>query len=202
MTVQGFINPFWFNKIANRKHECIVKDGKVVLDGTTLVFVHEPAPLPDGTVVIITGGSWFWASVKDELDAWHRHLHILEGIRWMEEMTASINRRLEAEQFNRQFKLPVPWVAGQKDVLSGLSAKSWGDGRKANTVNHILLNAPLKVGRLNRQAGDFLCTAASGTNGKNWAGDPEAIAVDKAGQKYSPKITCKQCLRLAERFKV
>ena len=49
-------------------------------------------------------------------------------------------------------------MPGKKDVISGLTENSWGDGQKANTVYHVYLKEPLHDGRLYRSAGDFLCS--------------------------------------------
>jgi hypothetical protein len=94
----------------------------------------------------------------------------------------------------------VAWDVGIKDVLSGLSETSWGDGRSAATVEHVYLLEPLTAGRLVRQAGDFLCTAAAGTNGKRWSSKVIERAHDGDGQPYRPRPTCKACLALAKRW--
>jgi hypothetical protein len=47
-------------------------------------------------------------------------------------------------------------------VLSGLSANSWGDGSRRNTVYHVVLQEPLHVGRLKRSTGDLLCSTNRG----------------------------------------
>ena len=94
---------------------------------------------------------------------------------------------------------PVRWQVGQKDVLRGLSARSWGDGRSKATVNHIHLLEPLEKGRLVRTAGDFLFTAAQGSNGRRWF-SVEATALDGDGGNYQPKVTCSKCLSLARHW--
>ncbi len=93
----------------------------------------------------------------------------------------------------------VRWQVGQKDVLRGLSARSWGDGRSKATVNHIHLLEPLEKGRLVRTAGDFLFTAAQGSNGRRWS-SVEATALDGDGGNYQPKVTCSKCLSLARHW--
>ena len=94
---------------------------------------------------------------------------------------------------------PVRWQVGQKDVLRGLSARSWGDGRSKATVNHIHRLEPLEKGRLVRTAGDFLFTAAQGSNGRRWS-SVEATALDGDGGNYQPKVTCSKCLSLARHW--
>ena len=94
---------------------------------------------------------------------------------------------------------PVRGQVGQKDVLRGLSARSWGDGRSKATVNHIHLLEPLEKGRLVRTAGDFLFTAAQGSNGRRWS-SVEATALDGDGGNYQPKVTCSKCLSLARHW--
>lgn len=92
------------------------------------------------------------------------------------------------------------WDVGIKDVLSGLSQTSFGDGRNRATVEHIYLLEPLQAGRLARKAGDFLCTAASGSNGKRWSSKVIERSHDGDGLPYQPKVSCRACLAAAERW--
>lgn len=79
---------------------------------------------------------------------------------------AERNQQLVAEtefrkHYGQRLGLPAPAHAGHIIRLAGLSARSSGSGKVRGTVYHVVLDGPLKVGRLNRQAGDLLCRAAA-----------------------------------------
>lgn len=91
---------------------------------------------------------------------------------------------IESEKQQQGIKnLPFKWKAQIKEVLSGLSENSNGDGWKKNTVIHVQLLEDFKRGRLTRNKGDYLC---SPKKVPNW-GD---------GGNYT-EVTCKSCLKRA-----
>lgn len=92
-------------------------------------------------------------------------------------------------EFNHSLNIPFKWSVAQKDVLSGLSDKSSGDGTNARTVNHILVKEKFIKGKLSRDIGEFLCSRKSG---KNWSAQ---IEVD-----YHYRVSCKKCLEIIERL--
>ncbi|WP_240533874.1 hypothetical protein [Aeromonas veronii] len=106
--------------------------------------------------------------------------------------------RDEARTFNAGITLPVQWDVGIKDVLSGLSEGSWGWSQQGDCRAHLPAGR-LRGRRFKRRKGDFLCTSASGNNGKRWSTTVER-AHDGAGAPYQPKVTCKACLRLVARW--
>lgn len=199
MDIKGFLDPRWFRGLPKQTEQTVNQSGQVIYHGQTLYFIEPFKALPPGTVVIITPGNWFYATVKAEKEAYESYLQERRKLE-AEQYKQRLNRyRAEAEAFNSQYTFPFKWDVGKKDVLSGLQANSWGDGRRANTVNHIYLLEPVTVGRLKRQAGDFLCTSAGGNNGKQWGGSPVERAIDGKGKEYQPRITCKACLKIANR---
>ena len=101
-------------------------------------------------------------------------------------------RKEVAAAFNATLCIPVKWTPGHKDVLSGLSDGSTGTGLNVRSVTHVLLQQPLQLARIQRQAGDFLCTSASGTNGKQWSAQVAAAA--------HVQVSCRACLKLAKRW--
>lgn len=196
-----FLNPIWFNRICSGRHAATVtQDGTVLLDGEMLTF--RDASLPSGTPVEVwlNFAGHFVCATRADIEA-------ESAARATREHEAAEKRRLqlnalraEAEAFNTRIRLPVRWETGIKDVLSGLSEHSWGDGRNKATVEHIYLLEPLAAGRLKRDEGDFLCTSASGSNGKRWSGQIAERAVDGDGNRYQPKVTCKACLARAAQW--
>lgn len=190
-----FLNPAWFEDVRGGAHDAVVDEtGGIVLRGESLVFAHQPAPLPAGTAVKVWLGRNFYCCTL--ADWTEREVQRCQARETEARLRAHAldARRDEANAFNARIALPVAWTVGQKDVLSGLSARSMGDGRNRRSVNHILLEAPLALGRLRRQAGDFLCTSRSGSNGRRWASSL-ALEVDGQGASYAPRVTCAQCLK-------
>lgn len=195
------LEPFWFNKVRNGQHAAVVaEDGTVTLEGVAL-RVRDEAPAPGTAVQVWLNGSGFFVcatleEIEREAQA-RRNAEAAEAERRRQKLNAM---RADAEAFNARIALPVKWDVGIKDVLSGLSENSWGDGRSKATVEHIYLLEPLEAGRLTRKEGDFLCTSASGTNGKRWSSKIVERCHDGEGTPYQPKVTCKACLALAQRW--
>lgn len=198
----SFIDPRWFNEMRSGKHKATVIDAQSVqVKGQTLRLANpaEIQLVPGRETYVILQGN-FYLETDEEYQERQRKLEELHKAE-QEYTRARLNEiRARAELFNAKIYIPVAWVTGIKDVLSGLSERSMGNGTNAATVDHILLKEDLQDGRLQRKAGDFLCTSASGSNGKQWSGYPESEACDGDGKKYHPKVTCKACLKIAERW--
>lgn len=110
-------------------------------------------------------------------------------------------KNIEANIFYTQYNIPFKFDIGEKEVLSGLSENSWGDGQKKNTVQHILVLEDFQKGKLTRQYGDFLCTSKSKNNGQNWSGGATFIRYKNGlGEDYMPMPTCKQCLKYLKKW--
>jgi hypothetical protein len=195
---QAFIDPRWMRLVG--------QDGAGVVDETgRAVTIHGESldleePLRPGIQVKVWLGRFFYCNTVKDLEEQEVLLEKQREFKAQKRKEAENKHRAEAEEFNSEINVPVEWTTGQKDVLSGLSENSWGDGRRSNTVNHIFLKEDLVDGRLKRSAGDFLCTSSGGSNGKNWAGDPEIYLIDGDGNQYLPKVTCKACLKIAKRW--
>ena len=101
-------------------------------------------------------------------------------------------RAADAERWNAALGITVDWHINHRMVLSGLSRHSNGDGANAATVWHVVLEQPLAQGRLRRNADDLLCSKDAGSIGLS-------AGVERQGDK-SRRVTCRACLRLAERF--
>lgn len=193
--------PQWFNRVRHGTHDASVNEaGSVSLYGMALQFAG--APLAVGVAVrvwISMAGHFVCASLEDlaHEDAQRRLAELAEQQARDQRLDAA---RVEAQRFNARLQLPVRWDVGIKDVLSGLSETSMGHGRNRATVEHIYLLEALQAGRLRRAAGDFLCTGASGSNGKNWSGRRVERFADGKGQPYAPKVSCTACLTLAARW--
>ncbi|WP_454727739.1 MULTISPECIES: hypothetical protein [Cupriavidus] len=193
-----FIDPLWFTSTRGRTFDAVVaSNGALQVEGETLRFAEQT--LPPGTAVRITVARWITCVTHAD---WARATAAREAARAAQAAAEQAHLdalRADAETFNARLQLPVKWTSAIKDVLSGLSATSWGDGRNRATANHILLLEDLQAGNLRRHAADFLCTAASASNGRRYS-SPEREQSDGEGRSFAPKITCKRCLELAKRW--
>lgn len=197
----GYVHPMWVRKVMGREFSLIVnQDALIELEGVMLAPNDPLERLQPGESVVVRVGQWI--TVESASDhALRKSLEQQRTIARQNEVKARLDaKRSESEAFNATLKLPVPWRAGIKDVLSGLSEHSMGDGRDRSTVIHIQLDAAIVSGRIRREKGDFLCTPASGDNGKQWSGNTTVSSSDGSGKPYAPKVSCKGCLRLAARF--
>lgn len=196
------LDPFWFNKMKTGEQEGIALDAETIeVHGEQMRLAHpDEIRLDAGEKVFVSLGLDFCLERESE-----RTERLTQNRSRYEEDQARQRERLaqlraEAQEFNASLRIPVKWEPGIKDVLSGLSENSWGDGRNRATVEHILLRGDLVDGQLRRRAGDFLCTAPRGTNGKQWSAQPEST-YQTGGQEYRPKVTCRACLKIAERWR-
>ena len=162
-----------------------------------------PAP-PAGTKLVLCAERWFLSAETVEGQALREEAEkrrLCAAREEQERATAERYARLrtQAEETNAKLNIPVRWTSAQKSVLSGLSENSWGDGRNARSVNHVLLLEPLDEGKLKRKAHDFLCTSQAGSNGRRFTTLDTSSSGDAHG-RYVSRITCKQCLATALRW--
>lgn len=198
-----FIHPAWLNKVRVGQHLGQVVSTHfnslaVELEGEILTIQGGTTAMEPwwgqvgSTVVIWLGANGYFQFCRQDDMLRHEHWHAQQAALREQEHRAALERKAqEAEAFNHSLLIPVPWQPGMKDVLSGLTEGSIGDGRNSRTVVHVLLHADLTAGRLKRQAGDFLCTSTAGGNGKRWSCDASSGRA---------AVTCQACLRLATRF--
>lgn len=195
------LNPFWMNQHRQGEHLATVGEGKEVRLGGASLRLRDDALTPGAEVKVwlSTSGFFVCALVHDLVRA-EQDRRANEAVNQAELHLRRKSLRAEAEAFNAHIKPPVKWAVGIKDVLSGLSERSQGQGRNKATVHHVFLLEPLSAGRIARKAHDFLCTAAGDTNGKAWSGRTLETHCDGDGEPYQPKVTCKACLKLARRW--
>lgn len=196
-----FLEPGWFARVRSGQHPAVMDGGgSVLLDGVALRVVGD-APVPGAAVKVWVSQSGFFVCAEDhEIERAERARQDEEALRSEQRRKLLNERRAMADSFNAKLALPVKWDVGIKDVLSGLSERSMGDGRSKATVEHIYLLEPLQDGRMARKAGDFLCTPATGSNGKRWSSKVVERAFDGDGSPYQPMVTCKACLSRASKW--
>ncbi|MGF6996734.1 hypothetical protein [Paraburkholderia sp. GAS32] len=199
-----FPSPYWFNGRYSEHRGIVAEDGTVPVYGSALELLDGVMP-PAGTEVIITPQRFHLdAETAEEVtarkarEAAEREAYQAQQDREYRDRQDKWQR--EAEAANALLRIPVRWTSGLKTVLSGLSQNSMGTGTNRRSVAHILLLEPLDAGTLHRPANSFLCTAESGTNGKQWTAQLHTLSVGSKGP-YVSQITCRQCLKLASRWK-
>lgn len=193
----AFLHPTWLNQFRHGRQEGeVVESGDVLVHGQLLPFADPSSTLPAGTKVLVWASQRFWCVDAAVVERYQ------SGVREQAQAAAEARQRARAleiednKAFNKTLYLPVPWVCGIKDVLSGLSERSNGDGRSKATVIHVLLEEALTAGRLVRPSGAFLCSSAGTKQARNWTGQRFEDAADTG----SVRVTCKKCLEIASRF--
>jgi hypothetical protein len=108
-------------------------------------------------------------------------------------------RDVERGRLGERLGLDAPCHIGHIIKLSGLSSRSAGDGWDRATVNHVVIDGEVNIGRLSRSAGDLLCRKSSSLGGRSmgvtgrgdWDGHTDP-------NPETTRVTCKSCLeRLA-----
>jgi hypothetical protein len=199
-----FPSPYWFSGRYSEHRGIVQADGTVPVYGSALELLDGVLP-PAGTEVIITTQRFHldaetaeeFAARKAGEAAEREAYHTRQAREYPERQD---RYQCEAEVANAGLHIPVRWTSGLKTVLSGLSQNSMGDGANRRSVAHVLLLESLDAGTLHRPANSFLCTSASGTNGKQWTAHLHTHSVGSKGP-YVSQITCRQCIKLAARWK-
>lgn len=172
----------------------VAADRAVTVHGEQLMFCDRAQAPQPGTELRVWVGRWIECASAQEWRQAQREREAAAQHEREQQQLQVATRQAEALAFNARIDLPARWEPGIKDVLSGLSESSFGNGCSRSTVVHVLLQEPLQAERLVRQAGDFLCTSAAGSNGRRWSGDP---GLGVAGHEHAAAVSCKACLRLA-----
>lgn len=196
----SYPNPFWFSSSCQYQEGIVISD-KTVSTSLGLLCVEDNEVLPEIGTKLRVRPERYYLIAETEEDIQNNKALIEQKIKEQKVRDIAIQKKIreDAEKANNKLNIPVPWTSGFKSVLSGLSENSNGNGFNKKTVIHILLEDDLNVGRLKRKSGSFLCTAESGDNGKEWV-DLKIMQNDGIGS-YIAKITCRTCLKIAERWK-
>ena len=181
---RGHIDPRLFRALPCT---ATVEGGSISIGGMSGYF--DGNPYADGVIVYVrmSGYNVVCESEQERNERIERHNRA--AIRAVE---LAQQERREAIEFNESLGIPVDWVPAVKPVLSGLTSTSWGNGLNRRSVIHVRLNQGLVDGRLRREAGQPLCGGDWGKFGEITDGDPGG---------WVAKVTCKSCLKTAERFK-
>jgi len=180
-----FINPFFIRSLPATG---VVTDGAVKVGSELLQFTDTP--YSNGTEVNVYLSQNFYCETTAEIEAKRQVQEEQQRQRQQAALEAEQRRADEAKRFNDSLNIPARWTPEIKRVLSGLSETSAGNGCYKNTVAHVYLLEDLNEGRLNREAGNFLCTTDKG-----YLSD----SLDYQDE-YATKVTCKKCLEIAKRW--
>ena len=141
--------------------------------------------------------NWGIARIKSEVSDFNR---LMESKRMADRDQAEQSKLAAIERakaFHDSLHFPVKYHVGIKEVLSGLSANSAGNGYKQNTVIHLILEQDFQIGRMKRKAGDFLCTQPKSRYGADWSGTKNS---PHSGLPPEPEVTCRKCLNLLSKY--
>ncbi|MBV8226126.1 MAG: hypothetical protein JO232_13160 [Verrucomicrobia bacterium] len=200
LRIGAFIDPRWFARYARVHFDCSVDMNGAIALGSETLEPEETGAFHPGERIIVFCDRWFYGVRYSDTLSHQETLEREPAQRLEKEERSRELSMLEAKSFSRQICIPANWDIAIRDVLSGLTESSRGDGRNAKTVEHILLLGPLAAGRLKRDKGDLLCASNRKLNGKNWSGHRIERGVGPNGEEYRPTVTCKKCLQLARRW--
>jgi hypothetical protein len=198
LSIPGMIPPGFPRSLQGGETTTVRDDGTVEIDGTVMNQNTDGEPIQPGTEVHVEfSGSHIYAVPVDEYErAKKRRVHRKRLKRKARERAKDYRER-KAREFWNQYDIPFRWDVAIKGRRSGLSRGSWGDGRAANTVEHLYVQESFADGRLKRGADAYLCDDSAhlrfteGERRQNSDGEP-----------FIPPVTCSRCLDLMDRWKV
>ena len=145
----------------------VALDGSLTINGHRLRFIDQG--IEPGTEVFRMS-NWGIAKRKSDVLEYKKQREQIQREMDLEADRLRHKRRDKALDFHSSIKFPAKYHIGIKENLSGLSANSFGDGHKKNTVYHLILNEAFKEGRVERKPGEFLCSQSNSKYGANWSG--------------------------------
>lgn len=207
-----FPSPYWFSRGLMRSHYGIIlPDGTIKAEDNILKVKEDKdneAIPPAGTELVIVKERFYLIAEEKTLfearEKQYEEESRLHALAVQEQYRQQRHDRLvllekRAIKNNSQLAIPVRWTSGFKPVLSGLSRNSSGTGENSRSVAHILLLENIDEGSFHRKANGFLCTTTKGSNGQMWTGYHDTYSTGINGN-YVSEITCKQCLKTAQRW--
>ncbi|MEG0868414.1 MAG: hypothetical protein RSG77_15305, partial [Hafnia sp.] len=181
----SFVNPEWLNEFRHGNVLVAVNaDGDIEVGGERLYAFSVDARLIPGEMVEVFVDEYFYCLREVDAKEMREQSERRNQQRAEEELTAANRLREEAQQFYSAYSLPFSFVVSIKDVLSGLSENSMGNGTNKRTVFHLRVLEDVSWGRTTRKSGDLLCTHAAGSNGKQWC-DEKALVHTAGSTTYN-----------------
>ncbi len=200
---QDTISPFLLN--TKNIKDAIYKDGFIFIGHEKLYFESQADEAlamvtlkNDDEMVFYIKYPYFCVTKKENYDKYQQVQNDLQELRkqkkGIETKINSIEEEIKKYEFWKKYNIPFNFISDIKIVLSGLTESSLGNGCNKATVNHIRVAEDIKIGRLKRKAGDYLCTQQKGST--------YCESVDNKNiNEVQEIITCKQCLKMIEKYK-
>lgn len=187
------------------------KKSFINLNDKTVSFNNLMFCMPDAMAHHLSDGKKVWIYAKNGEVVWYNRAEYEAQTKWKQAEDETKNKIsalfelfdalqkakqiFEAIDQKKSFSaLPFKWFTGVKIVMSGLSARSWADGEKSNTVTHLVFAENYSGSRLTRDKNQYLCSPGG------------LFPADEAKKEYKMKvgeftvdtvphmITCKICL--------
>lgn len=197
--VRGMVPPGAAGKVPDSTGR-VSEDGTVTVHGIT--FVPTEDGLDPGTEVYVTrlmGARGEYARPLAEYEREQARKERRKNLKRRARERVKDWKQNRADAFWNQYAIPFQWDVAIKGRRSGLSRGSWGDGRAANTVEHLYVAEPFSEGRLSRHADRFLCDPNSAVSPHLPFDGVRAHNSD--GDEYRPPVTCERCLDMMARWK-
>jgi hypothetical protein len=178
LRVGPFLDPRWFARYSRGFFDCTVDTTGAIALGSEKLVPEESRGFQPRERVFVFCDRWFYG-VRFIDAVCHQEVLERERTQRLKDEESSRDRSMaDAKDFNSLICIPVNWDVAIRDVLL----------------------EPLACGRLKRGKGDLLCASNRKLNGKNWSGQRTEWRFGSNGEQYKPKVTCKSCLRLVQRW--
>lgn len=179
----------------------VLKNGRLAIDGYDKMFskVADSDAVETGQRVRCTFENGDAVAIKlEELEQLEYERKAKPYLDAREKRQQQREQKAEATAFWANYELPFEYAVKIKGRRSGLSRGSWGDGRAADTVEHLYVRETFTDGRLERDADVFLCT----NDNAHIEFDGGITRRGPDGESYVPSVTCSTCLERMERWRV
>ncbi|MGA2548888.1 MAG: hypothetical protein ABSF50_01960 [Burkholderiaceae bacterium] len=198
LTAPSEISAQWLDDFAHREVEVTVEaDGKSVILGRQTLKLVGPG-LPPGTRLLVTVEETIRAVTPEEREREHEEGQEAAERRQEKRKNALEADRVEALAQHRSYTFPFRYDMALRVIMSGLRGHSMGNVPSKNSVVHIRLKEEFRDGVFHRRSGQLLCSAL-GPHSRAYGSLIEAYSF--YGNGIPARITCKICLKIAERWK-
>jgi len=195
----GLVPPGLADQLTLGVEGFVRKDGKIALDsvsGLHLKLKDTDAIEPRTDVYVTRRRGKEWAIPLELHERKQYEKKAQNRLDERKHQKRKERRKREAEEFWQQYDIPIEYGTAIKLRMSGLRRGSWGDGRAADTVQHLHVKEDFKEGRLERSANSYLCEKDSHVTEQSTEKQLDSE------QDLERKVTCETCLDRMERWKV
>lgn len=198
-------NPIWHAAGHTVHIGLALHNGMVQAEGDVLSVLEGSLPSAGTRMIILKNAGHLIAESEPDYDLRMEQLRKSrnEATRNRDEAAntrlakRSAHKKLAAQQFNAKIAVPVRWTAG---VSAGLPETQICT---AYGIVHVLLLEAVREGRLEREPHSLLCTGGGDQESVEESPAeqaPRAVQMDGPDGAYVPKVTCRRCVRIAQRW--